>query len=147
MEWVQRALERGLLDIEMVNEDIRAGLVRPSLRQDVESLTREQALPVLPDTTPDAVFVPPELRLTDEQFLLLHSRALQERTIRFGKQRKGTGKAEKGGTGKGRLKSIRRSLRFVRRLPQLGLRAAYLVYSVTARPAVTRLRARSRAKS
>ncbi|MBR0566019.1 hypothetical protein J5J83_07820 [Azoarcus sp. L1K30] len=144
--WVKQAMAMGVLDAGMVDDDIRAGLVRPSLQCDVNALLEGGVAPQMPDLTLDSLFVVPEQRLTAEQYLLLHSDELQRRTVRYSKLKKGSGKVAKSRTLKSRLKGFRRPLRFLRRLPSLGFRAAYVLYSMTARPAVKRLRERSRAK-
>jgi hypothetical protein len=130
--WVKRAVERGLLDLSMVEEDVRTGMARPSLVAEVKAVMQGTDAPALPDLTLDTLFMAPERRLTDIQHRLLHSVELQKRTIQFAR-RNATQKLAK----QGLLKYLQRSLR---RLPRLGFHAAYLLYSMTLRPAVKRIR-------
>lgn len=130
--WVRRALERGLLDLSMVEEDVRTGLVRPSLLADVKAVAQGTDAPTLPDLTLDALFMAPERRLTDIQHRLLHSAELQKRTVQYAR-RNATSKLAK-------LGLLRYLWHYLRRLPGLGFHAAYFVYSMTLRPAVRRIR-------
>lgn len=147
LEWVKLAMDQGLLDLDMVDEDIRSGLARPSLRHDFKALEQGAMSPALFDTTLDSLFVPPERRLTEEQYLLLHSDELQNRTVKFSRLTKASGKVAKSGEPKARFKSLEQPLRFFRWLPRLGLRSAYTLYAVTVRSVVKKLRGRGRAKS
>jgi hypothetical protein len=131
--WVKRAVERGFLDLSMVEEDVRTRIARPSLLAEVKAVMLGTDVPALPDLTLDAIFMAPERRLTEIQRRLLHSVELQKRTIQFAR-RNATKKLSK----QGLLKYLQRSLR--RRLPRLGFHAAYFVYSMTLRPAVKRIR-------
>jgi hypothetical protein len=133
--WVKKAIELGFLDIAMVEEDVHASLVRPSLLSDIKALLDGINAPPMPDLTLDSIFVPPERRLTDIQYRLLHSAELQMRSIKYAK-RKTASKLAKQGTRKSLMHLLRPFLK-------LGYRAAYFVYSVTARPAVVRLRQKS----
>jgi hypothetical protein len=117
----------------MVEEDVRTGMARPSLVAEVKAVMLGTEVPaLLPDLTLDALFMAPERRLTEIQRRLLQSVELQKRTIQFSR-RNATKKSAK----QGLLKYLQRSLR---RLPRLGFHAAYLLYSMTLRPSVKRIR-------
>jgi hypothetical protein len=147
LSWVRRAVDQGLLDLSRVEEDVRTGLVRPSLLAEVKAVMQgTDALP-LPDLTLDTLFMAPERRLTDQQYRLLHSAELAERTLKFAKR-----KSARKGSKRGLLNDIQRVFKrflkllwfLLRRLPQRIIQAAYRLYSITARPAVQRWRGQSR---
>lgn len=123
---VKKSIEMGLLSMTVIEEDIRAGLVRPSLLTDVKALREGLDLTVLPNVDLDSLFIAPELRLTDAQYQLLRSKGLQKRAIKF---------ANLNGT---RKRGGRRMQRYVRWL--LDYRSAKFFYSVTLRPVVRRIR-------
>lgn len=129
--WVRQAVEQRLLDLSMMEEDVRTGQVRPSLLADVKAVLQGMEPPPFPDLTLDALFTPPERCLTDAQYRLLHSVALQRRTVMFARRNASRKLAKQG-----LLKFIWRSLR---RLPRQCLRALHQIYSVTLRPIVKRL--------
>jgi hypothetical protein len=130
--WAKKAMDRGLLNLAIVEEDIRTGQVRPSLLEDLKGLHLVIDVTPLPDLTLDALFMAPERRLTDIQHRLLHSAELQKRTAQYAR-RNATSKLSK-------LGLLRYLWHYLRRLPKLGFNAAYFVYSRTLRPAVKRLR-------
>lgn len=130
--WVGRAMAQGRLDLYMVEEDIRAGLIRPSLLADVKAVLEGTNTPLIPDLTLDVLFTPPERRLTDQQYRLLHSDELQMRTLKFAKQRSANKLAKLG---------LLKYLVYVfRRLPLLAFRTACYIYSMTFRPVVRLVR-------
>lgn len=133
--WAKKAMERGLLNLAMVEEDVRTGQVRPSLLAEVKAVMQGTDAPALPDLTLDMLFMAPERRLTDQQYRFLHSAELQRRTIKFARLNS-AGKHSK----QGLLKYLWGSFR---RLPRRSVQAAYHLYSITVRPAVQRLRQQS----
>ncbi len=136
--WLKKAMERGLLNLATVEEDVRTGQVRPSLLVEVKAVMQGMDASTLPDLTLDALFIAPERRLTDQQYRLLHSAELQKRTLKFVK-----------------LNSVRKHPKqglpkyfwgAFRRLSRRSFQAAYYLYSITVRTAVQRLRQQSRPK-
>lgn len=130
--WTRKAMERGLLNLAMVEEDVRTGKVRPSLLVEVKAVMQGTDASALPDLTLDALFMAPERRLTDTRHLLLHSAELQKRTAQYAR-RNATSKLAK-------LGLLRYLWHYLRRLPGLGFHATYFIYSMTLRPAVKRIR-------
>lgn len=142
LAWVQRALERGDLTISMVQADISDGLVRPSLLNDVKCLANNRPLPPLSDSALDGLFVYPECRLSDSQYQLLHSKALQTRTIEYANRQT----ARKLGKQKGLRHWARRALSLIKRARSMFKRTfkfayltAYKIYAISLRPMVKRL--------
>lgn len=133
--WVRRALERGVLDLSMVEEDVRVGQVRPSLLTDVKAIMQGMDFRALPDLTLDTLFVAPERRLTDQQRQILHTLMIPKRTAKLSR-RNLAGKISK----QGLLKFLWASFR---RLPRRSIQVVYRLYSTTARPVVQRLRQQS----
>ncbi len=131
--WAKKAMERGMLNLAMVEEDIRTGQVRPSLLSDLKGLHLGIDVTPLPDRTLDALFMAPERRLTDIQHRILHSAELQKRTAHQYARRNATSKLSK-------LGLLRYLWHYLRRLPKLGFQTAYFVYSMTLRPVVKRIR-------
>jgi hypothetical protein len=147
--WAKKAMERGLLNLAMVEEDVRTGRVRPSLLAEIRALLEGTDAPLLPDLTLDPLFIAPERRLTDPQYRLLHSSELQERTLKFAR-RNSARKGSKRGLLKYFQRLFKRFLKFLWfsfwELPQRVIRATYLFYPITARPAVQRWREQSRSR-
>lgn len=83
LAWLRRALHQSLLTLEDVRADVCEGLVRPSLLQDASALLAGDKMPLAPDATLDSLFTCPEVRLSDAQYAMLHSAALQARTTRY----------------------------------------------------------------
>lgn len=133
--WVKKAMELGLLNLAMVEEDVRTGQVRTSLLAEVKAVMQGTDAPALPDLTLDTLFMAPERRLTNQQIRLMQSAELQKRTVKFIKQ-----KSARKRTKQGLLKYLWGSFR---RLPRRSVQAAYYLYSITVRPAVQRLRQQS----
>lgn len=141
LAWVLRALREGHLALSDVEEDARELLVRPSLVEEVRVLLASGEVAPHPDLTLDTLFIAPEGRLMDAQYAMLHSRALQERTVRFHRQEVARKLAEAALPAAGRAsrqrdplwrRAARRARNAARRLVKL----AYLGYSVTLRPLV-----------
>lgn len=86
LQWVHTAIRLGRLSLADVEADVAEGLVRPSLLEDVQSLLAGGEIPACPDLTLDTLFICPEARLSDRQYGLLHSRELQQRTLRRARQ-------------------------------------------------------------
>ncbi len=145
--WVRLAVERGLLDLSMVEEDVRTGLARPSLLAEVKTLLQGMNALPLPDPALDTLFMAPERRLTHHQYRLLHSTELQNRTTKYYK-RKSASKHSKYYKQKSASKHSKKSLlKYLwgsfRRLPRRSVQVAYHLYSITVRPVVQRLRQQS----
>lgn len=88
--WLQavgRALDSGRLTLGQVADDVRRARVRPSLLEDVAALRGGAGVAGGPDLALDALFIPPECRLTGAQRVMLHSQALQCRTLAFARRR------------------------------------------------------------
>lgn len=136
LAWVRRAMERGDLTVSMVKADIRDGLVRPSLLDDVERWATNQPLLPLPVSTSmlDALFVFPECRLSETQYQLLHSKALQTRTLEFASRRA----ARKLGKQKEPKSWTRRARRLIKKALKFAYLTAYKIYSISLRPLVKR---------
>jgi len=69
------------LTIETIKQDISDGSIRPSLLADIESALENRPLPPPFFNNIDSVFVYQEMRVSDIQYKLLHSKELQQRTI------------------------------------------------------------------
>lgn len=76
------------LTMEMIQQDVADGLVRPSLLADVECVLGNQPLPSPVFHTIDSVFVYPESRLSNIQYEMLHSKALQQRIKTYSRKKK-----------------------------------------------------------
>lgn len=138
--WVRKALEQDCLTLAMVEDDVRNGLVRPSLLEEIRNLSDSAAIPATPDLTLDALFVAPERRLTVAQQLVLHSPELQARTLLYAKWKANhkLAKQQKEWHQKHPVrgyikKALKKGLKF-------GYHIAYAAYAASLRPLVKRLR-------
>lgn len=134
--WVRKALEQNRLTLAMAEDDVRNGLVRPSLLEEVRSLSDSAAIPAIPDLTLDALFAAPECRLTAAQHKLLHSPELQTRTLKYAHRLAAhkRAKQQKEWHQKYPVRGyLKKAFRF-------GYRVAYAAYAASLRPLVKRLR-------
>ncbi len=132
--WVRKALEQNRLTLSMVEDDVRNGLVRPSLLEEVRSLSDSAAIPAVPDLTLDTLFAAPERRLTAAQRRLLHSPELQARTLQYAQRQAAHKLASRPWYRRHPILGyIKKPLRF-------GYRVAYAAYAASLRPWVKRLR-------
>ena len=83
LEWVKIAIQKKYLTLSMIESDILNKKVRPSLLQDVKTIIQTGVEPKISIyATLDTMFSYPEIRLTDEQYQMLHSSQLQTRTLK-----------------------------------------------------------------
>lgn len=158
LQAVARALDAGRLTPAMVTDDVQSARVRPSLREEVAALRGEPLPAGGADLTLDALFVPPERRLPTAQRALLHSHALQHRTLRYARrngERKGTRPRRDTQDGlpalarsllrplsRPLLRPARHALRWGWRLAwRTGWRVLHAAYAASLRPLVHRWRA------
>lgn len=85
LTWVSKALQQGQLTIKDAEDDVRQGLARPSLLQEITAIANDDVSRAMPDITIDSLYVPPEVRVPKSQIALLHSMELQERALHFRK--------------------------------------------------------------
>ena len=146
LAWIRRAMERGDLTILMVKSDISDGLVRPSLLDDVEYLVNNQPLFPLSVPTLDALFVFPECRLSNAQYQLLHSKALQMRMVelvslqtarKLGKQKEPRSWVQRARSLIKEPKSwVRRARSLIKKAFKFAYLTAYRIYAISLRPLV-----------
>lgn len=141
LAWVGKALQEGRLSLQDVEADVQEGLARPSLLQDATALTAGEMPDAIPDVTLDGLFTCPEMRVSDAQHAMLHSRALQARTLRYHRMEASRKHAEAAGyrvqpPPSGPLAS--RTARNVRTLARNAMKRAYRLYSVSLRPLLRR---------
>ncbi|WP_018411134.1 hypothetical protein [Methyloversatilis thermotolerans] len=146
LHWVAEAIDQGLITPAMVEDDVRKGLARPSLLHDIRRLPTDAGVSDRPDMTLDSLFVFPECRLSDTQYQMLLSEALQERTVAFA-GRNAKRKAVKLKMHKWTWERLRHAPQGVKwKLIKLGhrfLHAAYTRYSASLRPMAKRLSQRN----
>lgn len=137
---VRKALEQNRLTLSMVEDDVRNGLVRPSLLEEVRSLSDSAAIPEIPDLTLDSLFASPERRLTVAQQLLLHSPELQARTLQYA-TRKAAHKLARQQREWHQKHPVRSYIKkVVKKTLKFGYHVAYAAYAASLRPLVKRLR-------
>lgn len=141
LRWLRTAFAHKLLTLQDVEADVLAGAARPSLLEDARALEAGGEPLASPDTTLDSVFTCPELRPTDRQYAMLHSRALQERILhnaRLETLRKLAEAGAKPGARSGAQPPPLwiRLWRQGRSMPRRTVKAAYRIYSATLRPLI-----------
>lgn len=143
LKFVNKAIERDLLNFKVIQDDISEGLVRPSLVEDFNALISGIDPPHIPDLNSDSLFVLPELRMSKSQYQILQSKDLQERTVKYAKLNN-TKNFGKQGWVKYLIRTPRRlfkhTLHLLRRLIRLSFYTSYFLYSISFRPAVRLIR-------
>jgi len=112
--WVRKAIDQGLLNIQMVENDVSKGVVRPSLLSDVKQLILGVENPLI-QTTVDSFFTPPESALNCERLQILNSEELQQRAIKYFKNKGLNAKAGSNFSTLGLIKKIKRAIILIRR--------------------------------
>lgn len=138
LAWLRKAIDAGLLTVEDVQADVEEGLVRPSLVADAQAVAAGLGLPAVPDTSLDALFVCPEVRLSDSQYAMLHSASLQARTLRYHRMEaaRKSAEAREAPPAQPRLAWPERAKRQVRSLGRRAVKKAYYYYAISLRPLI-----------
>jgi hypothetical protein len=138
LSWVKKAIDQGFLNIEMVEDDVSKGVVRPSLLGDVKQLISGVEDPLIHNVIDDSFFTPPEWTLSYESLKTLNSVELQQRTIEFLNKKVKVGRSYSSLGWAYRIRSVARKV--IKRASRFCFKFFYSVYSLTIRNLIIYLR-------